>query len=127
MHHIPKLFKIVPQTCQGLPLPQGFGTWLQKLALPPLVFSWLDLRSNVTSSKRSSIPTYSHSLTHHLVHYGHSSCHCLESSCACLLTYLSISALTIYSSSLTARTRCMLFSEGPRQGLAHCRYSINSS
>lgn len=60
--------------------------------------------------KKSSITTYSHFLTQ-LAYYMRNSHHYLKLSCTYLLTYLSISALTVYLNSLRARTLFMLLSK----------------
>lgn len=120
MYQIPRLF-FCPSNMSRSLLSQGFQSWPKKLfpyRFPP---GWILVQMSPLQKRRSSIPTYSHSLTHHLAYYMPHSHHCLELSCTYLLTYLSISALTIYLSSLIARILFMLLSKGLRQGLAHCR------
>ena len=126
MYQIPRLF-FCPSNMSRLPLSQGFYSWPKKLfpyRFPP---GWILVQMTPLQKRRRSIPTDSHSLTHHLAYYMPNSHHCLELSCTYLLTCLSISALTIYLSSLIARILFMLLSKGLCQGLAHCRYSINNS
>lgn len=58
-YQIPRLFS-VPQICPRLLLTHGFVVGL-KNSSHRFFFSWLDLSSNVTSSRRGSIPTYTFS------------------------------------------------------------------